>query len=411
MNISVDLHSHSGYAGGVGKIELTDVSATMKMKGIDVFATGDILLPARYNCLEKELVCQNNGLYKLHNNDKSNFLLQTEIILTVKLAGYKNKTVAHHVILFPDFKSIKKMAKLMDDWGQKNTIGRPFIVSDSREQMVERLFAITNIDPRIEIIPAHIMTPDGVLGCKNMLESIEEFYGDFLANIHAVETGLSADPPMLEQIPYVSDLTLISNSDCHSAALNRIGREFTNLNIDSLSYEQIITSIRENKVNFTAEFNPAEGRYYRTGHASKRHVGKDYYILSDEDKLINKCPICGKKMVIGVYDRVKQLADRNILALKRKFYPLIPLIEVVAYSLELKSITSKRVIEVYMDIIALSGTEIALWACTESEIIELLDKRIPLKTMYAIIAVKKGQFKFDPPGFDGEYGKLKIKNI
>ena len=53
MNLTVDLHSHSGYAGGVGTILLADVARTMKMKGIDVFGTGDVLLPARYKELEE----------------------------------------------------------------------------------------------------------------------------------------------------------------------------------------------------------------------------------------------------------------------------------------------------------------------------------------------------------------------
>jgi PHP family Zn ribbon phosphoesterase len=43
MKLAVDLHSHSGYAGGVGQIELSAVSKTMKLKGIDVFGTGDCL--------------------------------------------------------------------------------------------------------------------------------------------------------------------------------------------------------------------------------------------------------------------------------------------------------------------------------------------------------------------------------
>ena len=40
MKLAVDLHSHSGYAGGVGQIELTAVSRTMKLKGIDIFGLG-----------------------------------------------------------------------------------------------------------------------------------------------------------------------------------------------------------------------------------------------------------------------------------------------------------------------------------------------------------------------------------
>ncbi|OQY37160.1 MAG: hypothetical protein B6226_05510 [Candidatus Cloacimonetes bacterium 4572_65] len=409
MNLAVDLHSHSGYAGGVGKISLQDISTTMKKKGIDLFGTGDALLPERYTELERVLIPVGNGLFKLAEDDSSLFMLQTEVIFTTQISGYKNRIVAHHVILFPSFKAIKEMAKLMTKWGQKNSIGRPFIVSENREVMISRFFEIQAIDESIEIIPAHIMTPDGVLGCKNMLINLEQFYGEFLPNIHAIETGLSADPVMLEKIPQISHLTFLSNSDCHSAALNRIGREFTILDVKTISYIDIIKAIRANSVVLTAEFNPAEGRYYKTGHAAKRHTTDESFLLDGELPDGVLCPICDKKMVIGVYDRIKQLQDDTIIPLKRQFIQMIPLVEVVAYSLNLKSVKSKKVVEMYESIIEIFGSEIALWLSDKSRIIELLDKSVAKKTMKAIISIKEGNFRFDPPGYDGEYGNLIIE--
>ncbi|MBI9032404.1 hypothetical protein JEZ13_10465 [bacterium] len=409
MNLAVDLHSHSGYAGGVGTILLEDISRTMKMKGIDVFGTGDVLLPQRYRELENLLIDAGNGLFKLSVHDTSSFLLQTEVILTVKLPSYKNKIVAHHIILFPNFDAVKECAHLMEVWKQKNTIGRPFIVSDNREEMILRLQEISSIHPEIEIIPAHIMTPDGVMGCKNMLKDIEEFYGSFLPNIHAVETGLSADPELLAQIPKIADLTFISNSDCHSSALNRVGREFTVLDVEKQSYSEIINSIRKNKVVLTAEFNPAEGRYYRTGHAGKRHNNKEEFLIPSSEKVDLSCPICSKKMTLGVYDRVHQLRDPSIIPRKRKAVHLIPLIEVIAYSLNLKSVTSYKVMKIYEEIIRHFNTEIRLWLASENNINDALENQIPTATLIAILAVKAERFEFAPPGYDGEYGKLVIK--
>lgn len=408
MKLAVDLHSHSGYAGGVGTILLEDISRTMKKKGIDVFGTGDVLLPQRYRELETILIPGDNGLYKLSLDDTSAFLLQTEVILTVSLPGHKNKIIAHHIILFPDFNAVKQTAKLMNKWQQKNTIGRPFIVSDNREQMIDRLNEIIAIHPEIEVIPAHIMTPDGVMGCKNMLNNLEEFYGSFLPNIHAVETGLSADPQILEQIPGLAERTFISNSDCHSSALNRVGREFTILDVDSLSYSSIIKSIRENKVHLTAEFNPAEGRYFRTGHAGKRHTNKEEVLIEPKQPEDLICPICQKKMTLGVFDRAKQLRDESIIPLQRKAIHLIPLVEVIANSLALKSITSAKVLKIYEEIIRHFSTEIRLWLASADEIRELLERDIPKETLSAILAVKNEKFEFSPPGYDGEYGKLII---
>jgi uncharacterized protein (TIGR00375 family) len=402
MQIAVDLHSHSGYAGGVGKIDLEDVSYAMKLKGIDVFGTGDCIYPQRTKELKNKLVMKKSGLYSL-KNDTSYFLLQTEIILSTALSGYKNKIMAHHILLFPDFDSIYKMQNLMTKHNFKNTIGRPFIVTNSRQELEEILFEIKSIHPDLEIIPAHIMTPDGIYGSRNNLHNLKEFYGNFIKNIHAIETGLSADPKMLEKIPDIADLTFISNSDCHSAALNRIGREYTVLDVRDISYKSIIDAIRENKVLYTAEFNPMEGKYYLSGHRKGKFGHTVDYIFIPYKKI---CPMCGKKVIMGVKERCEILSDNSIIPKTRKFYHLIPLTEVIAYSLGLKSISSAKVKKIFLQIIKYYGSEINLWNSTDFK--DVLDSKIPQKTITFIQAVKEGRFVFDPPGFDGVYGKLKI---
>lgn len=405
MKLAVDLHSHSGYAGGVGQIELTAVSRTMKLKGIDVFGTGDCIFPPRTEELKQELKEVESGLFALPN-DNSKFLLQTEVIFSTKLTHKRNKTIAHHVILFPDYDAIYKMQLLLNKWEMKNTIGRPFITSDSQQELEDQLFEIANIHPLVEIIPAHVMTPDGIFGSKNDLDGLIEFYGKFLPNIRAIETGLSADPQMLEKIPDLSNLTFISNSDCHSAALNRIGREFTILDVDQVDYKSIIDAIRKNKVLMTAEFNPAEGRYFLTGHRADRKGHSHNMICADEIPSGLICPVCNKKMNLGVRERSLQLQDDFIIPIERKYMHLIPLIEVIATSQNLKSITSKRVIEIFNIIMNIFPSEIALWQSDSIQV--MLDKRIDQKTINQILAVKEGDFIFQPPGFDGTYGKLII---
>ncbi|MEA1973757.1 MAG: endonuclease Q family protein, partial [Candidatus Cloacimonadota bacterium] len=403
MNLAVDLHSHSGYAGGVGQISLRDVSHIMKKKGIAVFGTGDSIFPERVKELKEQLIADNHGLYHL-KNDISKFLLQTEVIISTKLLGFKNRTVAHHIILFPNFEAIEQMQKLMKLWKMKNTIGRPFIVCENQQEVQDRLFQISRIHPLLEIIPAHILTPDGILGSKNNLKSFSQFYGKFTPKIKIIETGLSADPPMLEKIPDLHKLTYISNSDCHSAALNRIGREFTILDVDEISYESIIKSMRENRVVFTAEFNPAEGRYYLTGHRANRHK-QDIPVIYD--KVAPKdliCEQCNKKMKMGVRDRAIQLSDNSLKPIKREFINLIPLIEVVSYSLGIKNPKSKTVIKEFNKIMNEFSSEIKLWQTDETEIRSLLKGAVKSKVIDNIIFVKKGNFSFNPAGFDGNYG-------
>ncbi len=398
--IAVDLHSHSGYAGGVGQICLEDVSRTMKLKGIDVFGTGDCLLPVRTQELQALLREEESGLFAL-KGDSSRFLLQTEVILSTQIEGYTNRTVAHHVILFPDFASIQKMQRIMQRHGDKNTIGRPFIVTENPAQLQDRLFEMQDVHPDIEIIPAHVMTPDGIMGSKNNLRSITEFYGDFTPNIRVIETGLSADPSMLGTIPDFHRLTMISNSDCHSAALNRIGREFTILDAATFDYRGIIDALRGNNVHLTAEFNPAEGRYFMTGHDKDTHT----IFYSDPPKDY-RCTICGKPMHQGVLHRSKSLQDESLKPLPRKFLHLIPLVEVIAAAFGVKNASSKKVRSTFDAIMSVYPSEIALW--TSDDLLAELSHVIPDHVLQAICHVQAGHFRFDPPGYDGKYGELKI---
>ncbi len=116
--LAVDLHSHSGYAGGVGQISFRNIAQTMHWKGIDVFGTGDCLYPPRTEELKSQLSESALGLFSLPDSNK-HFLLQTEVIFTTRIPQYSHKIVAHHIILFPNFHSISQMGKLMDKWKQK----------------------------------------------------------------------------------------------------------------------------------------------------------------------------------------------------------------------------------------------------------------------------------------------------
>ena len=110
------------------------------------------------------------------------------------------------------------------------------------------------------------MTPEGIYGGRERINFMSDFFGDYTKEINAVETGLSADPNILGLIPELDDVALISNADAHSSNLNRIGREFTTYNLKNFDYQSLINSIRKNKIIQTTEFNPAEGKYFLTGH-------------------------------------------------------------------------------------------------------------------------------------------------
>lgn len=406
MQITVDLHSHSGAAGGVGDVSLEAIAKAMRFKGIDVFGCGDCLYPKRTEELKQSLTETSDGLFSIRDYE-AHFLLQTEVILTVTLPGYKNRVMAHHLIFFPDFESISKMQNLMGKWQQKNTIGRPFITNRDQKELEDRLFAIAEIHPLIEIIPAHVMTPEGILGSRNRLTGFEEFYGCFTPQIRMIETGLSADPGMLEKIPDLANLTMISNSDLHSASLHRIGREFTMINADSYDYPGVINSLRDNRIEMTAEFFPAEGRYFLTGHRANREGHEEPVIFEEETPVDLECPICHKTMFLGVKQRCIELSDPKITPLQRKYHHLLPLLEVIATA-QKKGISTKSVWDEYEEVLHHFPSEISLWRSKINVIQDKLDKTIRSETLKTIIAVKEEKYRFKPAGFDGMYGVLEI---
>ena len=73
-----------------------------------------------------------------------------------------------------------------------------------------------------------------MFGAFSGFDTVEECFGDLSSHIHAVETGLSSDPPMNWRVSMLDRFQLISNSDAHSPA--KLGREATLLDID-WSYE------------------------------------------------------------------------------------------------------------------------------------------------------------------------------
>ena len=69
-----------------------------------------------------------------------------------------------------------------------------------------------------------------LFGAFSGFDAIEECFEDLTPYIHALETGLSSDPPMNWRISALDGYALISNSDAHSPA--KLGREANLLDIE-----------------------------------------------------------------------------------------------------------------------------------------------------------------------------------
>ena len=403
----------------MGDIGLADLAQSMKKKGIRVFGTGDCLHPGWNAKLAETLAEREPGLFALQGetvNPDARFLLQTEIIITAETAISPGRKNVHCVFLYPSFNAIAKTVKLLESWEVKNTIGRPFLKCIGPDDVAVKLDALLDLDPGIELIPAHVMTPQGVFGSANPVNHLSDFFGTAAGRINAVETGLSADPVVLDLIPELDDIALVSNSDCHSAATNRLGREFTALECDTFDYNGILDALRNRKVAWTAEFNPGEGKYFLSGHrAGKQGHGEGYCVYSpDKTPDDGRCPVCGKAVTIGVLERAFEIskaqgADRSLQKTSnRRFIHMVPLSEVAAYGLGVASVASKKVTKVYEQIVEAFGTEIELWKVEPHTVTEVLAGVVPDKVIETIVEIKNDNFTFEPLGFDGAYGKLVV---
>lgn len=423
MKVNIDLHSHSNYSPGVFNISLEKVAYAMGLKGVDIMGTGDCLFPKWRNSLEENLVETAEGVFRLRSITKNyydldkeiaeaaRFVLQTELIFTFAKEGIKGRKRMDIVLLFPSLAAVDAAIKLLPRWGVKNTTGRPFILCRKPQEVGEKIRELAGLDPWVEIIPAHVMTPEGIFGSRNNIDSLEEVFGDSLSGIHAIETGLSADLEVLSLIPELDTLTLVSSSDAHSAGLNVIGRESTVIDVESISYREMISSIRGNKIAHTVEFPPSEGKYFLTGHRGDRpgHQGKPCYyspFLSPSSRL---CPICKKKLDLGVLERAfelgkKQGSKRRLGELKSNARPFILVVSLFDI-LRTMGLCEKE----YVAICREFGSELGLWKTDKEE----TEKKLSALNLNegiteSIQKIKQGDFCFNPPGYDGVFGKLKI---
>ena len=126
----------------------------------------------------------------------------------------------HNVILLPSLEAAEQLAHRLEAVGNIHSDGRPILGLDSRD-----LLEITlDVCPQAEFIPAHIWTPHfSLFGAFSGFDTIEECFEDLTGHIHALETGLSSDPPMNWRLSALDRYTLVSHSDAHSPA--KLGRE------------------------------------------------------------------------------------------------------------------------------------------------------------------------------------------
>lgn len=392
---------------------LEEIDRTAHDKGILVVATGDFTHPAWFKEIKEKLSPAEPGLFKLKKQFKkpglSGNFPETRFMLTVEISGiYSRPSTAlgtrktyriHNLVFAPDLETAAKINARLGLIGNISSDGRPILGLDSRD-LAKMIF---NVNPKAVIIPAHAWTPwFSLFGSMSGFDSIEECFGEYSKYIFAIETGLSSDPKMNWRLSQLDNISLISNSDSHS--LERIGRE-ANIFDTELSYDNIIDAIKSRdpkKFVATIEFFPEEGKYHFDGHRACRVV----FDPEKTKKHNNICPKCGRKLTIGVLNRVHELADRpdGYHAKDRiPFHYIVQLDEIIAKSLGMGT-ASQKVKSEYENIIKKIGGEFKI--LMEKNLDELSREGVNPKIISGIASLREGKVKFDPPGYDGEYGNM-----
>ena len=407
MKIIGDLHIHSRFSMATSKEGTPEnLDFWARKKGISLIGTGDFTHPAWRAELRERLIPEGNGLYRLKeeyvkeesrkfSGEGTRFVVSGEISSIYKKNGKTRKV--HNVILLPGLEAADAMAQCLEKIGNIHSDGRPILGLDSHDLLEMML----DVCPEGILIPAHIWTPHfSVLGAKSGFDSVEECFEELTPYVHALETGLSSDPAMNWRISGLDRYQLVSNSDAHSPS--RLGREANLLDIDC-SYEGLYQAIQTGKgLEGTVEFFPEEGKYHFDGH---RKCGVSLS-PTEAERLGEICPVCGKKLTMGVDHRVEQLADREEGFVKedgRKYESLVPLPEVISACMGY-STASKKVQGCFEQMLQKLGTEFDILRNVPAEYIKYCAGE---RIAEGIENVRTGHVK-RIPGYDGEYGKIEL---
>jgi len=405
LRVVADLHIHSRFSRATSqKMTITEITRFAKIKGLKLVGTGDFTHPKWFNELNQELAeVSGTNLYgsKKHPESPVRYIITVEVCTIFDVDGKAKKI--HHVILTPNLETAMQINDRLKRYGSLSVDGRPTL-DMTAPQLVEEVMQVSDEN---EVIPAHVWTPwFSLFGAFSGFDRIEDCYQDMTKHIHALETGLSSDPPMNWRLSALDKFTLVSNSDCHSHWPWRIGREANVLELEKLTYREVVDTIRKKdpkRFKYTIETNPAYGKYHWTGHRNCNISLPP----QQAKKYGNHCPVCGRKLTRGVDQRIEELADRpadftpeNPIGYKR----LLPLSEIIKAVLGVSYPGAKKVWSIYNPLIAKFGDEYTvLMDAPKEEMAQVVDSRIA----EAIVRVREEKARVIP-GYDGVYGQLII---
>lgn len=431
---NADLHIHSPHSIAVSKsLNLDTMLETCKKKGLNILGTGDILQPEWLKYMESNLIKGKDGSFSYKDVF---FILQTEI---------EDMESIHHVILFPDFKSVKEIQiklkshskNILNEWG-----GRPR-VNLSPPALVDIIS-----DSGGMIGPAHAFTPFKAIFRQGKFETITDCYQDAANKVYFLELGLSANTNLADKLGSLKNMSFLSNSDAHSQNPRSLGREFNKLDLDNPSFEELLLALMRKdsrKIILNVGLNPKLGKYYnmfcnkcrrrvifkktkKSGisifsqysksenfviyHSDNPDTARKQYIDQvAKNKTI--CPACKEefnknfKVKLGVSERIEKISsyeEPKHPDHRPNYIDAIPLVDIIRSVKGIKSSTSKTVLNTYNKIIQEHGNEFEILLDVPINKIEKFDPTIAS----VINALRNNEIEYIPGG-GGTYGQINLE--
>ena len=379
MIINADLHIHSRYSMATSKNMTPDAMAPQaKLKGLDLVATGDALHHKYLETLKEILDETADGIFSIKNSNNSD----AKFILTVEVEDLKR---VHHLLLIPSFESAYNMR---DEFkGNLDSDGRPKVRMNGAEIM-----DIAHANECL-IGPSHAFTP--WTSIYKAYDSLKDCYGnepDYL------ELGLSADTEMADHIKELQDIPFLTNSDAHSPWPHRLGREFNEIEVNGLTFNDVTRSILNKKIKANYGFDPRLGKYHKTA------CIKCYRIFRVEDalNLKMKCP-CGGVIKKGVDYRIYELSDwseSHHPPHRPPYIHILPLAEILSLIYG-KGVTTVFVQNIWKELVHKFGNEINVLIYASLDEIEEIDPQLT-----PLIKAFRDNTLFIRSGGGGKYGKI-----
>ncbi len=402
-----DLHIHSHFSMATSKeCNPQNLHRWAGLKGVSLVGSGDFTHPGWRKELRGTLIPAESGFYRLKETvaqeipgvPEVRFVITGELSTIYKKNGRVRKV--HHLVVLPSLESADAISDRLEELGMNiRADGRPILGMDSH-----RLFdLILGVCPEVIFIPAHIWTPHfSVFGSNSGFDDITECYEDLTQYIFALETGLSSDPAMNWRWSALDRFTLVSNSDAHNPT--NLAREANLFNGD-FSYQGLKDALQhKDREQFagTLEFFPEEGKYHYDGHRNCE------VCLTPEETILKagNCPVCGRKVTVGVLHRVIDLADRPVGFKPADFFPyesLVPLKEIIGSAIH-SGVASRKVEGIYFELLRSFGPELTV--LRETELADIA-KVSGVLVAEGIRRLRVGEVSVKP-GYDGAYGIISV---